>query len=37
MNMELQLYAFLNTTINGSEWSASRPGRSTPRKPVSMR
>jgi len=28
--MEVQLHAFLTSALNGSEWTASRPGRFTP-------
>jgi len=30
--VEVQLHAFLSSAIDGGEWSASRPGRFTPRK-----
>jgi hypothetical protein len=29
--VEVQLHAFLTLALNGGEWSASRPGRFTPR------
>jgi hypothetical protein len=29
--MEVQLHAFLISALNGGEWSASHPGRFTPR------
>jgi hypothetical protein len=29
--MEVQLHIFLTLTVDGGEWSASRPGRFTPR------
>jgi hypothetical protein len=29
--MEVQLYAFLTSAVDGGEWSASRPGTFTPR------
>jgi hypothetical protein len=32
--MEVQLHAFLTSALDGSEWSASRPDRFTPRKRV---
>jgi hypothetical protein len=28
--MELYIHAFLNSELDGGEWSASRPGRFTP-------
>jgi hypothetical protein len=29
--MEVQLHTFLSSALDGGEWSASRPGRFTPR------
>jgi hypothetical protein len=29
--VEVQLHAFLNSALDGDEWSTSRPGRFTPR------
>jgi len=32
--VDVQLHEFLNSALDGGEWSASRPGRFTPRKSV---
>jgi len=29
--VEVEIHAFLTSTLDGGEWSASRPGRFTPR------